>query len=561
MAIDPFNYCENGAAQHEAVSTKVNDLELNLGMTIDQLQARAQSIAPLQITGRGLADMFGVIRNKFVDLIVDGDKWRVHSKLADGKHEYIYAQQEVRVDELGCEGGRLKLFLDCTPGLNLQLVVLFLDADKQRISHVMQYPNRNQTADVPPEAVFVRFGLRAYAAGSTDLKALVLGHRNLQPSEMMGRGEHLLLTNHYPTYSDLDRNKFVHTRVTAYQEHGIDVDVFRLRPNETVSYHEFQNIDVVTGCTSTLTKMLEKNRYKSILVHFLDEQMWNVLRPFLNSTRITVWVHGADIQPWWRREFNFATDEQLHLGKLASEKRMTFWRGLLQPMHPNLKLVFVSRYFAEEVMEDLGFRLPEAQYEIIHNPINTDLFDHREKSAEQRKKVLSIRPYTSKTYANDLTVKAIQSLTSKPWFNDMEFCLIGDGPLFEETLAPLRSYANVKIQQGFLNHTEIAQTHKDYGIFLCPSRMDTQGVSRDEAMSSGLVPVTTAVAAVPEFVDNQSGYVVEPESHEQLAKAIEDMYLNGSTFVVKSKAAAKRVREQSASVKMAEREVAVIQNH
>ncbi|UVL05234.1 methyltransferase domain-containing protein [Pseudomonas sp. B21-047] len=568
LAIDPFNYCENGAAQHEAVCTKVNDLELNLGMTIDQLQARAQSIAPLQvshdapeITGRGLADMFGVIRNKFVDLIVDGDNWRVHSKLADGKHEYIYAQQEVRVDELGCEEGRLKLFLDCTPGLNLQLVVLFLDADKQRISHVMQYPNRNQTADVPPEAVFVRFGLRAYAAGSTDLKALVLGHRNLQPSEMMGRGKHLLLTNHYPTYSDLYRNKFVHTRVTAYQEHGIDVDVFRLRPNETVSYHEFQNIDVVTGCTSTLTKMLEKNRYKSILVHFLDEQMWNVLRPFLNSTRITVWVHGADIQPWWRREFNFATDEQLHLGKLASEKRMTFWRGLLQPMHPNLKLVFVSRYFAEEVMEDLGFRLPEAQYEIIHNPINTDLFDHREKSAEQRKKVLSIRPYTSKTYANDLTVKAIQSLTSKPWFNDMEFCLIGDGPLFEETLAPLRSYANVKIQQGFLNHTEIAQTHKDYGIFLCPSRMDTQGVSRDEAMSSGLVPVTTAVAAVPEFVDNQSGYVVEPESHEQLAKAIEDMYLNGSTFVVKSKAAAKRVREQSASVKMAEREVAVIQNH
>ncbi|WP_085665310.1 glycosyltransferase [Pseudomonas sp. B5(2017)] len=567
LAIDPFNYCENGAAHQESISAKVNDLELNLGMTIDQLQARAQSIAPLEInhdapeiTGRGLAEMFGIIRNKFVDLVVDGDTWRVHSKLADGKHEYIYAQQEVRVDELGCEDGRLKLFVDCTPGLNLQLVVLFLDADKQRISHVMQHANRNQTSDIPPEAAYIRFGLRAYSAGSTELKALVLGHRNLQPSEMMGRGEHLLLTNHYPAYSDLYRNKFVHTRVTAYQERGVNVDVFRLRPNETVSYHEFQNVDVVTGCTSTLTKMLEKNRYKSILVHFLDEQMWNALRPFLNSTRITVWVHGADIQPWWRREYNFTTDEQLRLGKLASEKRMTFWRELLQPMHPNLKLVFVSRYFAEEVMEDLGFRLPEGQFEIIHNPINTDLFDHREKLAEQRKKVLSIRPYTSKTYANDLTVKAIQSLAGKSWFNDMQFCLIGDGPLFEETLAPLRSYGNVKIQQGFLNHSEIADTHKDYGIFLCPSRMDTQGVSRDEAMSSGLVPVTTAVAAVPEFVDNTSGYVVEPESYEQLAKAIEDMYLNGNTFIEKSKAAAKRVRGQSSAEKMAEREIAVIQN-
>jgi len=568
LAIDPFNYCENGATQHESISAKVNDLELNLGMTIDQLQARAQSIAPLQIshdapeiTGRGLAEMFGIIRNKFVDLVVDGDTWRIHSKLADGKHEYIYAQQEVRVDELGCDNGRLKLFVDCTAGLNLQLVVLFLDADKQRISHVMQHANRNQTSDIPPEAVYIRFGLRAYSAGSTELKALVLGHRNLQPSEMMGRGEHLLLTNHYPAYSDLYRNKFVHTRVTAYQERGVNVDVFRLRPNETVSYHEFQNVDVVTGCASTLTKMLEKNRYKSILVHFLDEQMWNTLRPFLNSTRITVWVHGADIQPWWRREYNFTTDEQLRLGKLASEKRMTFWRELLQPMHPNLKLVFVSRYFAEEVMEDLGFRLPEGQFEIIHNPINTDLFDHREKAAEQRKKVLSIRPYTSKTYANDLTVKAIQSLAGKSWFNDMQFCLIGDGPLFDETLAPLRSYGNVKIQQGFLNHSEIADTHKDYGIFLCPSRMDTQGVSRDEAMSSGLVPVTTAVAAVPEFVDNTSGYVVEPESYEQLARAIEDMYLNGNTFVEKSNAAAKRVRGQSAAKKMAEREIAVIQNH
>ena len=33
-----------------------------------------------------------------------------------------------------------------------------------------------------------------------------------------------------------------------------------------------------------------------------------------------------------------------------------------------MKLVFVSKYFAEEVMEDLGFRLPQSSYEIINNP-------------------------------------------------------------------------------------------------------------------------------------------------------------------------------------------------
>ncbi|MBF8647508.1 glycosyltransferase [Pseudomonas pudica] len=558
LAIDPFNYCENGAAHPESISAKVNDLELNLGMTIDQLQARAQSIPPLEInhdapeiTGRGLAEMFGIIRNKFVDLVVDGDTWRVQSKLADGKHEYIYAQQEVRVDELGCEDGRLKLFVDCTPGLNLQLVVLFLDADKQRISHVMQPANRNQTSDIPPEAAYIRFGLRAYSAGSTELKALVLGHRNLQPSEMMGRGEHLLLTNHYPAYADLYRNKFVHSRVSAYQQQGVEVDVFRLRDNETVSYHEFQNIDVVTGCRSTLAKMLEKNNYKSILVHFLDENMWSVLHPHLNSTQITVWVHGAEIQPWWRREYNFSTDEQLQLGKLASDKRMSFWREILQPMHKNLKLVFVSRYFAEEVMEDLGFRLPEGQYEIIHNPINTENFNYVQKTIEQRKNVLSIRPYTSRTYANDLTVKAIELLAEKPWFKDMTFRLVGDGPLFEETLAPLRSYSNVHIERRFLNHGEIAALHKEHGVFLCPSRMDTQGVSRDEAMASGLVPVTTGVAAIPEFVDKESGFVVEPESAVQLAEALERLYMDQALFSTLSRQAAERVRGQSDWKKMA----------
>lgn len=562
LAIDPFNYCEKGAAQQTTIAAHVDDLLIDCGLTIDQLQERAQSIAPLQVShdspeinGRELSEMFGVARNKFLDLEVDVDQWRIHSKLADGKHEYVYALQEVALAGLNVEQGKLKLFLDCTPGLNLQLVVLFLDADKQRISHVMQHANRNQTSDVPPEAAFVRFGLRAYAAGNAEIKALVLGHRNLQPSEMLGQADHLLLTNHYPAYADLYRNKFVHSRVTAYQQEGVAIDVFRLRDNETVSYQEFQNVDVVSGCRSTLAKMLEKNRYQTILVHFLDENMWNVLQPYLDTTRIIVWVHGSEIQPWWRREYNYSTEEQLQLGKIASEKRMAFWHNVLKPMHENLKLVFVSRYFAEEVMEDLGFRVPESQYEIIHNPINTDTFSYQKKSPEQRKKVLSIRPFTSKTYANDLTVKAIELLAKKSWFKDMTFRLVGDGPMFDDTLAPLRAYSNVQIERGFLNHGEIASLHKDHGVFICPSRMDTQGVSRDEAMSSGLVPVTTHVAAIPEFVDQDSGFVVEPESPEQLAEALERLYLDPVQFSILSGQAAERVRQQSDWKKMAHLEL------
>ena len=211
-------------------------------------------------------------------------------------------------------------------------------------------------------------------------------------------------------------------------------------------------------------------------------------------------------------------------------------------------------------MEDLGFRLPKNQYRIIHNPINTQLFSYQEKPPEQRKKILSIRPYVSRTYANDLSVKAIQLLAQKPWFSELQFRLIGDGPLFEETLAPLRQYANVRIDKGYLKQSEIAELHKDYGVFLCPSRMDTQGVSRDEAMASGLVPITNRVGAIPEFVDDECGFLAAPESFIELSDAIETLFLNSRTFQEKSLRARQRVVMQSDTLQISQAELNLIRD-
>jgi glycosyltransferase involved in cell wall biosynthesis len=132
----------------------------------------------------------------------------------------------------------------------------------------------------------------------------------------------------------------------------------------------------------------------------------------------------------------------------------------------------------------------------------------------------------------------------------MEFRMIGDGPLFEQTVAPLRRYSNVYIEQRFLKKDEIAALHKEYGIFLSPTRMDTQGVSRDEAMSSGLVPVTNAVAAIPEFVDAECGMLAPGEDAAGLAHNLTMLYENSEHFSRLSNGAAQRVRRQSAKEKM-----------
>ena len=385
----------------------------------------------------------------------------------------------------------------------------------------------------------------------------MLGHRNLQPAEILSQAEHLILTNHYPSYSDLYRNGFVHTRVRAYQARAVRCDVFRLRPDEAVSYHEFEDVNVVTGSQEVVHQMLSSGRYKSVLVHFLNEAMWQVLQHHVGLVKIFVWVHGAEIQPLHRRD-NFENEQQRDAAKVQSEARMIFWRGLLREMPENLKLIFVSNFLAEVVMEDLGFRLPKKHYEVVHNPIDTELFAYHPKPAEQRRKILSIRPYASRTYANDLSVKAILALTGKPYFKDLEFRMIGDGKLFEEVLGPLRDFSNVYIERRFLTHAEIAALHREYGIFLCPTRMDTQGVSRDEAMASGLVPVTNAVAAIPEFADDSCGILAPGEDAEAMARGIALLYEQPQKFAAMSEAAAKRVRAQSDAQRIICAELAVV---
>ncbi len=565
LAVDPFNYCQGGAAaEMDAVHQRVDDLPLNTGFTIEELQARAERIAPAEqgaidvpeIRLQQLQKIFGPCKSNNVSFQMEEHGWLVTSTLEDGKHEYIYAARDLKPEDLGGKE-QLKFFLDVTPGLNLQLVMLFLDAQKQRISHVIKHANRNKVVDVPPETAYIRIGWRIYQGGCAEIKGLLLGHKDLQPAEMLGQAEHLLITNHYPSYEDLYRNGFVHSRVAAYRERGVNVDVFRLRKDDAATYHEFENIDVITGSQTTLRKLLDTGRYRNVLVHFLDPDMWHVLKDYIENIKVIVWVHGAEVQPWWRREYNYSTEDQLQISKLESDKRMAFWRSLLSPMPENLKLVFVSRYFAEEVMEDVGIRVGEDQYEIIHNPINTDIFSYQPKPAEQRKKILSIRPYASAKYANDLSAKAIEHLAETPFFSQLEFRMIGDGPLFDEILGPLRKYPNVIIERRFLKQHEIAELHREYGVFLCPTRMDAQGVSRDEAMASGLVPITNAVAAIPEFVDARSGILVHGEDASGMAAGIQKLFSDPDFFSALSCEAARRVSRQSSNQTIIARELNV----
>ena len=552
LALDEFGYLANAAAD---MCPELEEPAIDTGLPLQVILDQAEGIRGVKyeldiehgFDAAALSALYGGdITVGALRLTLTGDGLQLRSLLGETEHKYLYASRLLKPEEL-VYLDEINFNLLALPGLHLDVVLVFLAADGERLGQMIKPHGRNHSHVMPDGTADIRFGLRVLGPGTTRITGLSLRHL---PDEgplvpQLGRARNLLLTNIYPSAEHLYRNGFVHRRVLGYREAGVRTDVFALNPRTPPRTYEFDGIDVGVGGADQLRSALDTNIYDSVLVHFLDPNMWLVIKDLLRNTRVVVWVHGSDIQPWHRRTFNYSGEDELSEAKAASEVRMKFWKDVFDCEHPNLHFVFVSNYLATTAMEDVGSRLADHRYDVIHNFVDNKLFAYTPKPESQRYKVLSIRPYTSRTYANDLTVQAILALRDKPYFPEMEFKLVGEGVLWDETLEPLREMKNVTIERRFLSQVEIAGMHREFGVFLCPSRMDTQGVSRDEAMSSGLVPITTEVGAIPEFVDSDCGMLASPEDGAGLARLLGDLVENPILFSRLSAAAASRVRTQS----------------
>lgn len=567
FSIDEFNYCKNW---HGEACKVVDDLHLaDQGIAINKIQQQSEQIkrSILDDDGQVLTpEMF----KRYVEKSKHGNVWceikenklYIHSALKNSEKGYIYIEHLYDLQEYA-EQRTLKLLFAGKGSLDFLGVCVFYDKNKKKLSPVFTKSNRTLEEKIPEQAVYFKLGFRLSGEGNYEITGIHLGSSEQlnEKNTFLSRSNVLILTNQYPSYENLYRNMFVHKRMMAYKEDKHVFDVMRMNIYAKEEFSEFEGINIIEGQSEVLENILANGNIDTVCVHFLDRQMWEVLKRFNTKVRILVWVHGAEIQPWWRRSFNYKTVDDEEKAKVQSKIRETFWQEVFSEVgNMDIHFIFVSQYFAKEVFEDYKITLLPDDYNIIHNYIDTDMFRYEEKTKEYRKKILSIRPYASKIYANDLSVKCILELAKKPFFKDLDITLVGTGELLKETTKLLKKYDNVMIKDTFLRQEEIAEYHKQFGIFLVPSRGDSQGVSRDEAMASGLVPVTNAVAAIPEFVDETCGILAAGEDYHAMAEGIERLYNDPEYFSQLSKNAAERVRKQSSKELTIGKELELIDN-
>lgn len=388
-----------------------------------------------------------------------------------------------------------------------------------------------------------------------------VGSAPIQPLFVPGRGRLALVCNAYPHYRNLYRNAFLHRRVLAYQERGIGVDVFVVNRGPSVREYEYDGVIVRACPPEVLRETLAISGHAAVAVHFLDPDLWEAVRELTSQTPLVVWLHGAEVQTWRHRAFNYQAGPELNVAKEASEQRSKFWKTIMSQSDRDLHYVFVSDHLAQQTWTDLGIRPPDRRWSVIHNPIDSRLFRYEAKQPKMAKKILSIRPHASKIYANDLVAATIRRLAEEEVFSELSFTLVGDGELWDENFNGLERYPNVTLVRSFLSQAEIAELHRKHGVFLVPTRGDTQGVSRDEAMSSGLVPITTRVGAVPEFVDASCGELCPPEDVDALASSVLRLASDPEGFKEKSAGAAARVERQSGCAGVIAQELSVLGLH
>lgn len=358
----------------------------------------------------------------------------------------------------------------------------------------------------------------------------------------------LLVCNAYPSKDDIYKNGFVHRRVKSYKKYGLNTEVYCLDFKYTQEVVDiYDGVKVIRGNFENYNNFLKKNDFDSYLIHFIERNKYEPIIDIKQNPKIVIWIHGAEAENWHRRWFDFLTNKEslrrtLFYTTKYYPERLNFLNSIYSQEKEDVTFIYVSKWFKENVA-DVDAKTSPKKYKIIPNVIDGELFDYIEKDKKQRKKILSIRPFENMKYANDLTVNAILKLSTKEYFFDLEFSIYGDGKYFESTLEPIRKFKNVNIHKEFLTQDQISRLHKEHGIFICPTRWDSQGVSMCEAMSSGLVPISNDITAIPEFVThNQTGLLALPESGDSIARQVEKLYFNEEIFLKLSSAAAKGIR-------------------
>lgn len=392
-----------------------------------------------------------------------------------------------------------------------------------------------------------RWLMSRFRSGDQKLKGLPAGK---SPADL------LVVAPKYPSKRSPYGGQPVERRLSWYTRAGFNPVVFV--PSKGASYTERRDgVDVVRADLTELRDVVSQTGRSQILIHHPTPDVWEAVRQLAGKIPIHLWIHGFEARDWRDADFESTPDElsekAVRLDPINFDRRHALAEVFADD---RVSKIFISEYVRGVATNFVG--VEPSNVRVIHNVIDTDIFDYVRREADSRLRILTIKSFAARTYATDLVRHTIEELARRAVFEQLEFEIRGDGKYFDDDTEPLTKFSNVKVRRGFTSAPEMASLMHANGVLLSPTRLDTQGITMGEAMATGMAIITNRVAAIPEFVDSDSGILVEPEDVEGLADAIELLCEEPDRFVRLSENAARRVRAQCAPPVTVQKEIELI---
>ncbi|MDO5735015.1 MAG: glycosyltransferase family 4 protein [Propionibacteriaceae bacterium] len=372
--------------------------------------------------------------------------------------------------------------------------------------------------------------------------------------------DYVLLCPAYPSHGR-SGGEFIRTRVEAYCNAGLRgavVEYATGTQDATVEADEM--VTVIRLPAPSLPDVVEVvgRRQYPVLAHSPTPEAQDLLRDKVAGERLTFWFHGYEVRDHRRLYGNYSSREAPRYGLLLRPPQPAMEAAARTFRDPRVTKVFVSGFQMRASEFDVGAEVDNGV--VIPNHIDGESFRYRNRGAADARSILLMRSFRARNYGNDIALRAIEHLSARAGFSDLQFTIRGFGALFEAETAGLFRYENVDIVQRYSTPVEMAAAHYSHGVFLCPSRYDTQGVMLGEAMASGMVCVTNRVAAIPEFTDETCSLLVKPDDPLSFAEAIWALVENPHVLAGFSRRAAARVRSQCGYDATIARELELIRN-
>lgn len=406
----------------------------------------------------------------------------------------------------------------------------------------------------------VKVGMKRLKAHlvSNDRNDIPQGDRLKADRDMMLTSDVAIICGAYPGGSRAYGGQFVKSRLDSYYRAKFKPSVIEVSPRtSTLVRHRVDGVDVLRVNPAGLAKILRFSRLKAIGVHSIERPVWDIIRPALGSMPLFVWVHGFEARAWEELAFNFTENElkmlRPRLDKANAERRMTMSDVM---KYPNVQMIYVSNYM-RAVAEGFARTIARAPH-IIPNPVDPKDFPYIRKRAKDRKNLLWLRSFSDHNYASDISRDVIIGLSKKPFFTDLNITIVGDGKYFDEMTAPLGQFSNVTIKQSIVDRAEMRRLFRGHGVKIIPTRWDSHGLTACEAMHSGLVPLTSSVAGLREYIDPESAVIAQFDEVEALVDGFSQLYANPKKFLTMSAAAHQKSAQLCGPDNTTNREIALM---